>query len=95
MKTPKPKTRAAAGRHGGSHEKNLSRSEVVFLKAVAEKIKAARIAKGLTGYELAAMVDIAGPTQFHRESGRVSFPVEMLARYSKALAVPVRDLLPK
>jgi DNA-binding XRE family transcriptional regulator len=95
MKTVKAKTKPAAARPGGRNAKKLSRNETAFLEGVAAKIKAARIAKKITGYELAAMVDIAGPTQFHRESGRVSFPVEEIARYAKALNVGVRDLLPK
>jgi len=80
---------------GGRPPKKLSRNETTFLKDVAARMKAARVAKGMTGYELAAAVGIGGPTQFNRESGRTSFPIEEIARYAKILNVPPRDLLPE
>ena len=65
------------------------------LKAIGEKIRKIRLAKGLTQSELAFLCSDTDLSQISRmERGLVNFSVSFLYVIADKLDIPARDLLP-
>jgi transcriptional regulator with XRE-family HTH domain len=66
-----------------------------FLTAVGAKVRAIRLAKGLTQMELAFACNDKDYSQINRiELGKVNFSVSYLALIAQVLEVDPKDLLP-
>jgi len=64
-----------------------------FLARIGKRIKAVRKSRGLTVDALARAMDVPLRTQFSRESGSMSMPVEELEHYARVLGCEVGELL--
>lgn len=87
------KKKATKARAGGRRVRKPGPEESRFMVKLGETIKNRRVEVGMTGDELGRAIGITGQTQFHREAGRVSMPVEDLARYAAALGCKPADLV--
>ena len=87
------KKTAKRSHYGARRPRERGPQETQFMVRLGETIKRLRTEAGMTGDQLARAVNIVGATQFHREAGRVSMPVEDLARYAAALGCKPADLV--
>ncbi|MBO0947239.1 helix-turn-helix domain-containing protein [Fibrella forsythiae] len=62
-------------------------------KRIGERIKAIRIAKGLTQEEAGSKLGLTQSTFANYEAGRQNFSVEVLERVAKSLDVELVDLI--
>lgn len=84
---------AKKARAGGRRARKPGPEESQFMARLGDAIKRRRVEAEMTGDELGRAIGITGATQFHREAGRVSMPVEDLARYAAALGCKPADLV--
>lgn len=68
-------------------------SEKIFLVQIGAKIKQIRASKGMAQHELAALCDFEKATMSRIESGQTNPTVLTLQKVSRALNVPIADLL--
>jgi transcriptional regulator with XRE-family HTH domain len=73
--------------------KNMDDAAILF--ELGKKIKAIRMSKSMTQYQLAINCDFEKSSMSKIESGRVNLSYITLYRISKGLDVPIRELLPE
>jgi hypothetical protein len=92
METPLA-TKQPRARYGHRKTRSPNDAERHFLAAIGTVIKTKRIMLHITGEALSRLIGVTVGTQFHRESGDVSMPMEEIYRYANALGCKPSDLV--
>ncbi len=71
----------------------MTPEDQLYYQALGQRIAQARKAQGLTQQQLAEILAISQQTLAHYEVGRLRVAVVMLIPLSKALAIPVSELV--
>ena len=85
--------RQAAKPNGKKARRVKEKWETDFLRGVGQKIKAKRLAAGLTARELAENVEITMVVQYKREAGHTDFPSTALCLYAREFKCQPEDLM--
>ena len=72
----------------------MSTERITILKSIGQRLQRLREDRGMRAADVARRMGIAESTEFRREQGACSFPVEDLSLYASLFGVSPKEVLP-